>query len=151
MVPPLSEIKAAVEKKAREAKSVDLAKTKAEAAVKLLGSKDNSLKTQSTGSFGYSAKGDIPSIGISPDLMEAAFKLNPTAPVAASPVKIGARWVTVRLKSRTEAPKAEFDKTKEEIKKKLLPKKQEEALAAWIKELRSKSKIEINQTLLAEK
>ena len=56
VVPPLAEIKAAVEQKTREAKALELAEKKAEDAARQMVSKAV-LKTQSTGSFGYSAKG----------------------------------------------------------------------------------------------
>ena len=148
-VPPLSEIKSAVEEKTRAAKAVELAKKKAEDAAKQLLSKAD-IKTQTTGSFGFSAKGDIPVIGTSPEMAEAVFKLS-ASQAPASPFKVGNRWYAVRVKNRTEAPKAEFDKSKDELKKKMLPKKQEDALASWIKELRAKAKIEINQALVAEK
>ena len=148
-VPPLAEIKSAVEEKTKAAKAVELAKKKAEDAAKQLSSKAE-LKTQTTGSFGFSDKGDIPTIGASPEIAEAVFKLS-TMQSPASPFKVGPRWYAVRVKSRIEAPKAEFDKTKEELKKKMLPKKQEESLASWTKELRAKAKIEINQALVADK
>ncbi len=148
-VPPLSEIKPAVEEKTRAVKAVELAKKKAEDAAKQLTSK-TALKTQSTGSFGFSATGDIPTIGASPEMAEAVFKLS-ASQAPASPFKVGNRWYAVRVKSRTESPKAEFEKSKEELKKKMLPKKQEEALESWVKELRTKAKIEINQALVAEK
>ena len=150
VVPPLAEIKAAVELKARIAKSLDLAKKKAEEAAKQLVAK-GTLKTQATGSFGFSAKGDVPAIGNSPELMEAAFKLTSAAVAVDTPFKVGSRWYAVRLKQRIEAPKADFDKVKEELKKKILPKKQDDALAAWIKELRAKARIEINPALAADK
>ena len=150
VVPPLAEIKAAVELKAKGTKSIDLAKQKAEAAAKQFMEKA-ALKTQTTGSFGFSAKGDVPSIGNAPELMEAAFKLTSAAPAAGTPFKVGNRWFAVRLKQRIEAPKAEFDKLKEELKKKILPKKQDEAVAAWIKELRAKAKIELNPAIAADK
>jgi len=150
IVPPLAQIRAAVEQKAKEAKAVDLAKNKAEDAAKQLAAK-GALKSRTTGSFGYSAKGDVPVIGPAPDLMEAAFKLTAAAPAASTPFKVGNRWYAVRLKNRTEAPRAEFDKTKEQIKQKLLPKKQQEALDKWVKGLRDQAKIEINPALIAEK
>jgi peptidyl-prolyl cis-trans isomerase D len=148
-VPALAEIRKAVEDKAKVAKSIELAKKKAEDAAKQLSTKA-SIKTQSTGNFGFSAKGDIPSIGISPEIVDAVFKLSATQAPAA-PFKVGNRWFAVRVKSRIEAPKAAFDATKEELKKKMLPKKQEDTLAEWSKGLREKAKIEINQTLLADK
>jgi peptidyl-prolyl cis-trans isomerase D len=147
-VPPLVEIKAAVEVKARGVKATELARKKAEEAARQFVAKAV-LKTQSTGSFSYSAKGDLPVIGNAPELMEAAFKLTPAAPAVDSTFKVGNRWYAVRLKQRSEAPKAEFEKSKDELKKKLLPGKQEEALDKWIKDLRAKAKIEINQALVA--
>jgi peptidyl-prolyl cis-trans isomerase D len=150
VVPPLSEIKAAVEQKAKSAKSFDLAKKKAEEAAKQFVAKAT-LKTQVTGSFGFAAKGDVPTIGNAPELLEAAFKLTSAAPAVDTPFKVGSRWYAVRLKQRIEAPKADFDKSKEELKKKILPKKQDDALAAWLKELKTKAKIEINPALAADK
>ena len=149
VVPALAEIKGAVEEKAKGAKAIELAKKKADDAAKQLSTKA-SIKTQSTGNFGYSAKGDIPSIGTSSEIVEAVFKLS-AAQAPATPFKVGNRWYAVRVKSRTEAPKAQFDATKEELKKKMLPKKQEDALIAWSKGLREKAKIEINQALIADK
>jgi peptidyl-prolyl cis-trans isomerase D len=148
IVPPLADIKAAVEQKVKGVKATELAKKKAEDAAKQFAAKAV-LKTQSTGSFGFSPKGDLPVIGNTPELMEAAFKLTAAAPAVDTPFKVGNRWYAVRLKQRTEAPKADFEKTKDELKKKILPKKQEEALDKWIKDLRAKAKIEINQALVA--
>lgn len=148
-VPALAEIRGAVEEKAKGAKAIELAKKKAEDAAKQLSAKA-SLKTQATGSFGFSAKGDIPAIGISSEIMEAVFKLS-AAQAPAAPFKVGNRWYAVRVKSRTEAPKAQFDATKEELKKKMLPKKQEDVLLEWTKGLREKAKIEINQALIVDK
>lgn len=150
VVPPLAEIRTLVEQKAKLAKSLDLAKSKAEEAARQLGAK-TALKTQSTASFGYSAKGDVPAIGAAPELMEAAFKLTTAAPAASAPFKVGSRWYAIRLKNRSEAPRAEFDKTREQLKQKMLPKKQDESLAAWVKDLRLKAKIEINQALVTDK
>jgi peptidyl-prolyl cis-trans isomerase D len=149
VVPALAEIKSAVEEKARAAKAVELAKTKAEDAAKQLSAK-TAIKTQSTGSFGFTAKGEIPSIGASSEIVDAVFKLS-AAQAPSTPFKVGNRWYAVRVKSRTEAPKAQFDATKEELKKKMLPKKQEDALTEWSKGLREKAKIEINQALINDK
>lgn len=149
VVPALAEIRGAVEEKAKAARAIELAKKKAEDAAKQLSAKA-AIKTQTTGSFGFSAKGDIPAIGASPEMVEAVFKLS-AAQAPATPFKIGNRWYAVRVKSRTDAPKAPFDATREELKKKMLPKKQEEALTEWTKGLREKAKIEINQALIADK
>lgn len=150
-VPPLAEIRKGVEEKAKAAKAVELAKKKAEDAAKQFSSNAVSKSAlQATGSFGFSTKGEIPTIGASSEIMEAVFKLTPNQ-APATPFKVGNRWYAVRMKARVEAPKAQYEATKEELKKKMLPKKQEDALAEWAKGLREKAKIEINQALIADK
>lgn len=147
-VPPLAQIRAQVEEKARAAKAVELAKKKAEEAqARLVKGETAGLTLQETGSFSFDAKGNVPTIGASPDLMEGAFKLTAKATAPQAPVKLGNRWVAFRLKERTELNAAAFPAEKEKIKKDLLPQKQEEELQKWLKELRAKAKIEINPAL----
>ncbi|MDD2856115.1 MAG: SurA N-terminal domain-containing protein [Desulfuromonadaceae bacterium] len=148
-LPPLAEIRGAVEAKARAAKSVDAAKKKGEDAAKQLSGKTQ-LKTGSTPGFGYSSKGEIPVIGSSIEMSEAVFKLT-AGQAPANPFKIGERWYAVRVKSRTDAPTSKFEATKEELKKKMLPKKQDDALAEWAKGLRAKAKIVINPAVINDK
>lgn len=150
-VPPLEQIKAQVEQKALLAKAQELAKKRAADAAAQLAKNPAAIPLPGdTGSFGFNATGDIPKIGKSPDGMEAAFKLTTAAPVAPAPIKVGETWYVIKLKNRTEANKDEFQRTKEQIKKQLLPKKQQEAVEAWLKELRANAKIEINRALKAE-
>uniref|UniRef100_A0A831UEU6 Periplasmic chaperone PpiD n=1 Tax=Geobacter metallireducens TaxID=28232 RepID=A0A831UEU6_GEOME len=147
-VPPLSRIRAQVEEKAKAAKAVELAKKKAEEAQAKLGKGDTAgLALQETGSFAFDAKGNVPVIGTAPELMEAAFALTAKAPAPQTPVKVGSRWVALRLKERTELNAAAFPAEKERIKQELLPAKQEEELRKWLKELRAKAKIEINPAI----
>jgi peptidyl-prolyl cis-trans isomerase D len=145
-VPPLAQIKGAVEQLALNAKAADLAKKKAEDLLPQLAKGGSQLKE--TGSFGFSPAGTVPGIGASPELMEQAFTLTPAAPVAKKAVKVGDRWYAVRLKNRIDAPTTDLAKNSEAIKQSLLPKKQQDALDSWLKELKSKAKIEINQALL---
>jgi len=147
-VPPLAQIRNAVEAKALEAKSAEVAKQKAQEALAQLAK--GGLATKQTGSFGYSAQGTVPTIGNSPELTEQAFALSQAAPVAKQPVKVGDRWYAVKLKSRVETPTTDLAKNKESIKQALLPKKQQEAIESWLKGLRAKAKIEINPLLLAD-
>ncbi|HJV66606.1 MAG TPA: SurA N-terminal domain-containing protein [Geomonas sp.] len=147
-VPPLTEIRAKVEQKALEAKAAEVAKKKAEESLAQLAK--GGVATKDTGAFGYSAQGTIPSIGASPELMEQAFALTAAAPVAKKAVKVGDRWYAVKLKNRIEAPTTDLAKNKETIKQALLPKKQQDAMAAWVKDLRAKAKIEINPMALGE-
>jgi len=144
-VPPLAKIRDAVAKKATDEKAAELAQKKAQDALQKF-----PATAKETGNFGYAANGAIPQIGTSPELMEEAFTLTAAAPVAKKPYKIGDRWVAVKLKSRVEAPTAAFAMQKEALKQKVLPKKQQEALEKWLKDLRAKAKIEINPAILAD-
>lgn len=149
-VPPLAQIRNQVEQGAREDKAKELAKQKADQAVTELAKQSPGLKIQETGNFGFSAKGDIPQIGTSPGIMEAAFGLTTAAPVAKTPFQLGDRWYVIKLKNRMEMNKDAFPREKEQIKQSLLPKKQQEALDTWLKEMKAKAKIEINPALLAD-
>jgi peptidyl-prolyl cis-trans isomerase D len=149
-VPPLTKIKAKVEPLAAEEKARQLAQRKAMDDLAHLTGGKSALKMQETGQFGFSPKGDIPKIGASPEIMAAAFKLSAAAPVANTPFKVGERWYVIKLKERIEMNKEEFPKQKEQIKQTLLPQKQQDVLNLWMKDLKSKTKIEINPALLAE-
>jgi len=147
-VPPLAQIKGAVEKKVLEAKAAELARKKAEELLPRLAKGGAPLKD--TAAFGYSATGAIPGIGNSPELMEQAFTLSTAAPVAKQAFKIGERWYAVRLKSRIAAPTTDLAKNSEGIKQALLPKKQQAAQESWLKGLKAKAKIEINPAILGD-
>ena len=147
-VPPLAQIRGAVEEKALAAKAEEVARKKGEELLAQLAK--GGAATKETGNFGFAPQGTIPGIGSSPELMEQAFALTAAAPVAKKAVRIGERWFAVKLKARTEAPTTELAKSAENIKKELLPKKQQAALDAWLKELRAKAKVEINPAILGE-
>ena len=147
-VPPLAQIRSAVEQKVLALKAAELARKKAEEALPQLAKGGAQLKE--TGSFGYAATGNVPGIGSSPELMELAFTLTPADPVAKKAVKIGERWYAVKLKARSEAPTAALATEKEKIRQELLPKKQQEAQESWLKELKAKAKIEVNPAILSD-
>ncbi len=149
-VPPLARIHAQVEASARAEKAKDLARKKAEEALAALGKGGAGLKVQETGSFTFSDKGEVPKIGLAPALQEAAFTLTAAAPVPKEPFNIGETWYAVRLKDRSQSNPADFEKSKNQIRQQLLPKKQQDALDAWVKELRAKAKIETNTALLTD-
>ena len=148
-VPPLADIRALVGQKTKALLSAELAKKKAAEAASLFAA-GKPLAYRTTDVFGYSEEGNIPSIGASNELMEAAFKLTTAAPTSKEPYKVGNRWYAVRLKTRIEAPHAEFEKTKADLKQRIFPAKQEEFLTSWLKELRSKATIKINPALISD-
>lgn len=148
-VPPLNAIRAAVTAKATEQKARDLAKTKADEALAQL-AKGQASGQKDTTLFGFNDKGEIPGIGASPELMEAAFSLTQAAPTPKSVFKLGETWYAVKLKARTDADLAEFQKTKEQLRQALLPKKRNEALTEWLKQLKAKAKIDTDPMLFKD-
>lgn len=149
-VPPLAQVRSEVESRAVAEKAKDLAFKKASDALALLAKGGTGVKTEETGPFGWSAKGDIPRVGASPAIMDAAFNLTNTAPTPLAPIVVGNRVYAFRLKNRTVADNADFEKTKEAIRQQLIPQKQQEAVAAWLKGLKAKAKIELNTSLLTD-
>ena len=139
-----------MEAKARQDKARELARKTADELLAALAKGSATVKLADTPSFGFADSGQVPGIGVSPELMEAAFTLTSAAPLPKAPVKVGDRWLVIRLKSRTAAAEAEFAKVKEQLKQSLLPKKQQDAIDAWLKGLKEKAKIELNQALLAD-
>jgi peptidyl-prolyl cis-trans isomerase D len=139
-----------VEARVRSVKGGELAKKKGEDLLASLAKNGPTpVGAVETGLFGYDEKGVVPRIGTSKELMDAAFTLTKSAPLPKAPIAVDGRWVVVKLSERVEADKGEFEKQKEAIKKELLPKKQEEALDSWVKELRAKARIEINEALIS--
>lgn len=149
-VPPLAQIKTAVETVAKKDKAKELAAKRAEELLVSISNGTSAVKLQETGSFSYNDQNIIPGIGVSKDLMDAAFALTTAAATPKTATKIDQKWVVIRLKNRTAAKTEDFQKTKEDLKKQILPKKQQEALDAWLKELKAAAKIEINQQLIAD-
>jgi len=149
-VPPLAQIRNAVEAAARVDKAKELAAKKAEETLAALAKNPAAAKLQDSGSFTFNEQGNIPGIGVSKELMDAALALSAAAPLPKTAVKIDQKWLVIKLKNRTAANSEDFQKTKEELKKQLLPKKQQEALDTWIKELKAAAKIDINQQLIAD-
>lgn len=148
-VPPLTDVRTRVAELVRGEKAKELAKKKAEETIARMSKGIGSDNFKETGLF-LNKDATVPSIGPSRELADLAFKLTTAAPVATTPLVVNGVWYAVKLKNRIESPKDEFAKQKESIRGKLLPKKQEEAVSAWLKDLRAKATIIINPALTAE-
>lgn len=148
-VPPMEKIKPQIEAAVRVEKAKELAKKKAEETLASLGKGGSSVKLTETGSFGFAENGLIPKIGVSTEIMDAAFGLTVASPLPKTTFKLGDAWVVIKLKNRSIADKNAFTTSKEQIRQQLLPKKQQEALDTWIKDLKTKAKIELNEALTA--
>ncbi len=149
-IPPLAQVRSRVEKLVSEEKARELAHNKALEALAQMAKGNAPVHLQDTGIFSYSAGGEIPRIGKSREIMDAAFTLTQASPLPKTPFKSGDTWYVIKLKNRIEADTGDFQKTKEQIKQSLLPVKRQEAVVNWLKGLRSKAKIEINPLLLTD-
>ncbi len=151
-VPPLASIRAQVEKGFidEEARALAAAMARETQAKLSKGSANGNI--QETGPFSFSDKGSIPGIGVAPEIMEAAFTLTKASPTPSEPLFANGRWYAIRLKSRTEADTAAFQKEKEQIKQSLLPRLQQESLQKWMEGLyeKYKDKIKVHPALERE-
>jgi peptidyl-prolyl cis-trans isomerase D len=110
-------------------------------------SKALDLKPGETGFFKQNQS--IPEIGFERGILEAAPKLNPENTYPEEPIKTGKGYYVIAFKERKLPDKEAFEKEKDAIEKRLLQKKQTEALQKWITNLREKSDIMVEQGVVS--
>lgn len=93
---------------------------------------------------GYFARkrGVIPAVGVSEEIMTAAFSLPPHQPVAEQVFEASGKFYIVKLLGRKEADPSAFEKEKEQLKQKLLAQRQYEIAHSWIETLKAKADIQ---------
>ncbi len=92
--------------------------------------------------------GSIPKIGFESEISRTAFELSKEKPLPESPLKGQQGWYVVHFRSR-QLPEGEgFDKEKTTIAKRLEEQKQQAALQSWIADLRARSEVQINESLI---
>lgn len=104
------------------------------------------LKMEQSGFFART-EGFMPRTGIFVGDKEALFKLASGA-YYPEVVSHNGRHYIFRLSGIKEAEEAAFEPRKEELKARLLAEKQDQALSGWLKSLREKAKITINESVL---
>lgn len=153
-LPELAEVRSAAEQAFRREQAKTLAREAAEkllAAVKA-GEKLEVLaeKVEHTGLFSRSYGAFVPRLGNAENLATTAFDLSKESPVAPEVYDIDGTFVVAVLAERQEAdPAALTPSKKDELRESLLTRKQEEALASHLKNLREKAEISIAPTLLS--
>jgi len=91
----------------------------------------------------------IPKIGYEHEIAEAAFLLSTEKPLAENVIKGSKGYYAIRFHGRNEPGEEEFNKEKQNIKKKLLSEKQYNTFNNWMKQIRENSEIAIyNEDLL---
>ena len=150
-VPSFDDVKERVEKRYRTEKSKDLAREKAEEAVKELvqGASPEDFKKIDgftlfdTGPFSR-LRTYIPKVGASPDLVEQAFSLTDENPLADKPFEINNGYYIVRLKDRVSPTREEFLAEKETFRKGQRQKKEQEIFRQWLSDLRKQQNVEVS-------
>ncbi len=157
-LPELAEVRSEVEQAYRREQSKTLAREAAEnllAAVKagesleVLARKQGE-KVEQTGLFSSSYGAFVPRLGNAENLITAGFTLTKESPAAPEVYDIDGTFVVAALVEREEAdPSALTAAVKDELREALLARKQEEALADYLQNLREKAKISIAPTILS--
>lgn len=157
VLPPLDAIRADVERKAREAKALDMAKEKAKAALDQLKKEKNvdavaKANGLSTGETGWFLRGDaeIPKVGALTDLKAGGVAISAANPIADRPYAQGNNIYLFAFKASQGADMAQFEKAKDELTQEALQTKRQAALRKFVDGLKARSKIDINQSFLEE-
>ncbi|MFQ5586899.1 MAG: peptidylprolyl isomerase, partial [Thermodesulfobacteriota bacterium] len=154
-LPPYDEVSDKVLAAVKKNRALQQAREKAETLLKTLkegksmetiaGEED--LTIEESG-FISKTEGAIPGIGREVGEKEGLFTLTEESPYYPEPVQYGNVFYIFTLKESREADPKLFEMKRDELRQRLLTKKQEEAVTTWITGLRNKSKIEINQEAL---
>jgi peptidyl-prolyl cis-trans isomerase D len=155
-LPELDEVRARVEQAFRRAQGKVLARKTADEILAALGegkklsdlARKHNLTVEETGLFARSYGDFVPRIGNAADLAKAAFLLTRETPVAPAVYEISGSDIVATLKARQEADPADLDAAKrEELKKTVLTRRQEEAIKNKVNALREVAEITIAPTL----
>jgi len=155
-IPPLTEIRANVEKALRVLKAEDVAKTKAEAALAELQKSGDieavgkAFHVEAEETSDLTRQGTyVGKIGSSPELKKAAFKLTPEQPIAPAVYNVSGSSVIVTLKQKTAADEEKFESEKENLIRQVEDRRKNQALEEFVNYLKARATIEINQEFLA--
>jgi len=109
-------------------------------------SKEFDLKVQSTGLF--KRNDAIPNIGYERAISSAAFELSEQNNLPQEIIDGPKGYYVLKFKQRQTPSMADFDKEKEDIRKRLLQQKQYKAFQAWLDQRKNSSEIVIEEGLL---
>lgn len=155
-LPELAEVRQGVENAYRKEQSVDLARAAADKALADLQkgkkldavAKANKIKPEETGDFARSFGEFVPRIGQATEMAAQAFDLTSENPVAGQVFENNGKFIIASLKKHTAADPTQLDDAKrEELRKSLTSRKQDEAYRAKLDELKKGAQIEISPAL----
>ena len=156
-LPPLETIRADVERKAKEAKALDLAKQKAKTVLEQLKkeknvdavAKANGLQAGETGSF-LRGDAEIPKVGALTDVKPGGIPISAANPVADRFYIQGNNIYLFAFKGSQGADMTRFDSDKERLIQQALQEKRQATVKKFVDSLKARSHIEIEQSFLEE-
>jgi peptidyl-prolyl cis-trans isomerase D len=95
----------------------------------------------------FTRNGAIPQIGYEPQMQQDAFQLTMEKPLLEKTIQGRQGWYVLQLKNRQAPDETGFVKEKASIMKRLTEQKKQATFESWLQDLKSKSKIEINEEL----
>jgi peptidyl-prolyl cis-trans isomerase D len=144
-VPPLDQVRARVETDAKRSRAEKLAKERADALLakaKEVGlqkaAEELGVTLEETGPF-ERRSGAVPKLGMAPELRADAFALTTESPLGPRVYTVNGDAVVIALKGRTPADEAGLADAKAEIKETLLNQKQQNALMAFMNQLKERA------------
>jgi len=150
-IAPLETVRAAVEAEVQRKQRKDLARTKAEAALKEL--RDNGFDWKAVAKKNrleikqveLARSGDyVAGLGRLPELKKAAFRLEP-GQTADQVFDTGNSSVVIRAGQRTLPAEDGFDAEKETLRRQLVEAQQQETLARYIQQLKERYSVKVDQ------
>lgn len=105
-------------------------------------------RVEATGFFAKNAK-YVPRIGVSPEVVTAAFELSAEKPVAERIFEVSKRFYVLKLKDRETPPADKFEQEKPGLELGLARTRQSVALESFVQSLRADADVQTNARLLA--
>ena len=136
-------------------KQKEMARTDAEAFLQAL-KKDGATmagksaaegKTLRTTGF-FKRNEQIPQIGYTPEIAQAVFLLTEDAPLVPEVLEANNVHYVIRLQSRKEPSPEGLEAQKDDIARRLLQQKRQEAFQQWLSDVKARSKIEIEESFI---
>jgi peptidyl-prolyl cis-trans isomerase D len=154
-IPPLEEVKEEVSQKVLGIKCEEKARQVAEELLNQVRmakpirevAREHGFLVEETGLF-TRAGGVIPKIGPAKDFMNALSSLTIKSPFVKEVLRIKDDFFVVKLLDLEPADQSKFPTVKKDLEKRLRYQKQIEFFESWLKGLRAKANIEINQDIL---
>ena len=90
----------------------------------------------------------VPSLGEAPQVIEAAFAIKKVGDCLSRPMRVDDALIVVQLKAREHADLAAMADEREALEEAVGAQKRQRVLAAWLGQLRSQAKVELNPAYL---